>query len=196
MSDKTTQRDLVLEFYRTNPDRDIEHKEAVDWLTAEYLKRTKQIFRDPDRQIRSLHQEGMLTKIKTGVYRYDPKAKLPLDEFTQEEKNIILKRDNYKCSVCGKGEKDGMSLHIDHIKPRDKGGKSILDNGQVLCSKHNFKKKNYNQTETGKKMFINLHRLATSTKDDELIAFCKDVLKVYDTHKINGHIKWKDDSEA
>lgn len=118
----------------------MEHKEAVDWLTDEYLKRTKQVFRDPDRQIRSMHQEGMLKKIKAGVYRYDPKAEAPLDEFTQEEKNIILKRDGYRCSVCGKGKKDGMSMHIDHMKPRDKGGcKSTLDNGQVLCSRHNFK---------------------------------------------------------
>lgn len=196
MSNQITQRSLVLEFYSNNPDRDIEHKEAVDWLTVEYLKRTKHVFRDPDRQIRSLHQEGILTKIKIGVYRYDPKAKIPFNEFTQEEKNTILERDGYKCSICGKSEKDGVSLHIDHIKPRDKGGKSTLENGQVLCSEHNLKKKNYKQTETGKRMFINLHRLANFTNDKKLAKFCEDVLKIYDNHKINGHIEWTNNNET
>jgi hypothetical protein len=57
---------------------------------------------------------------------------------------------------------------------------------------HNFRKKNYNQTETGKKMFINLYELAKKEKDKELLNFCKDILKTFKKHKINGHIEWEE----
>ncbi|MDE0526259.1 MAG: HNH endonuclease signature motif containing protein [Thaumarchaeota archaeon] len=195
MSSKTTQRDVVLEYYRGHPNRDIEHPEIVDWLTAEYPRRTGRVFRDPDRQIRSLHQQGFLIKVKQGVYRYDPEhadGDRELPEFTPEQKAFILKRDGYKCSVCGKGERDGVTLHVDHVKPKDKGGEATVENGQVLCSEHNFRKKNYNQTEMAKSLFISLHRRSQKVKDEKLIAFTRDILAMYDKHDVNGHIVWED----
>lgn len=47
-----------------------------------------------------------------------------------------------------------VHLHVDHIKPKDQGGEATIENGQTLCSIHNFQKKNYNQTETGKKCLL------------------------------------------
>jgi 5-methylcytosine-specific restriction endonuclease McrA len=134
----------------------------VDWLAAKYKKQTGSVFGDPDRAIRKLHQDGFLTKIRKGVYRYDPEnvKKKNLDDFTPKQKETILKRDGYKCIMCGKSKKHGMDLHIDHIKPKDLGGKSTIENGQTLCSQHNFLKKNLKQTETGKKMYIRLYELA------------------------------------
>ena len=58
------QSELLMEFFKKNPNRDIPHPEVVDWVTAEYLKRTGKVFRDPDRGIRKLHQNGYLKKIK------------------------------------------------------------------------------------------------------------------------------------
>ena len=49
-----------MEFFQQNPERDIKHPEIVDWATAEFLKRTGKVFRDPDRGIRKMHQEGYL----------------------------------------------------------------------------------------------------------------------------------------
>jgi hypothetical protein len=147
------QNELIKKFFVNHKNRDIEHAEVVDWLTYEYKKMTGKVFRDPDRGIRKLHQEGFLIKVRKGVYRYDPKVatKKALDNFTHKQKDEILKRDGYKCVICGKGINDGCELHIDHIKPRDKDGKSTMENGQTLCSQHNFLKKNLNETETGKK---------------------------------------------
>ncbi len=188
-----SQNELIRKFFVKHKNRDIEHAEVVDWLTSEYKKMTGKVFRDPDRGIRKLHQEGFLVKVKKGVYRYDPKvvAAKSLDNFTQKQKDEILKRDGYKCVVCGKGIKDGCELQIDHIRPRDKGGKSTIENGQTLCSQHNFLKKNLNETETGKKMFIRLYELAKKENNEELIKFTTDVLEVYDKHEMNGHIVWK-----
>ncbi|MDR3195323.1 MAG: HNH endonuclease [Endomicrobium sp.] len=189
---KISQNKLVEKFFIANPNKDIEHAEAVDWLTARYKKLTGNVFRDPDRQIRSLHQKGFLIKVKKGIYRYDPKAtkQRELENFTARQKKIILKRDGYKCVICARGFKEGSELHIDHIKPKDLGGKAIVENGQTLCSQHNFLKKNLKQTETGKKMYIRLYELAKKEQNKELLKFVTDILEVYEKHGINGHIIW------
>ncbi|HIV17188.1 MAG TPA: HNH endonuclease [Candidatus Alectryocaccobium stercorigallinarum] len=61
---------------------------------------------------------------------------------TPELKKKIMIRDNYTCQKCGKYMPDEVGLHIDHIIPISKGGKSVPSNLQVLCSKCNGKKSN------------------------------------------------------
>jgi len=189
-----SQIQLIKEYFQQRPNKEISHPEVVDYVTAKYKKLTKKVFRDPDRAIRSLHQQGFLVKVKTGVYLYDPKlvTSKNAENFSEKQKKYILERDNFRCAVCGKGKAEGMELHIDHIKPRDKGGKATLENGQILCSQHNFLKKNLNQTESGKKMFINLYNLAKTSGDKKLIEFTKQILKTYEKYEINGHIDWNE----
>jgi len=192
MKKDITQMELIMEFFKKHPNRDVEHPEIVDWVTVQFKKRTGNILRDPDRQIRSLHQKGFLIKVKKGAYRYDPDfIRHPvIEEFTETQKKAIFERDGYRCVQCGRSAKEGYELHADHIVPRDKGGRAEIDNGQTLCSIHNFRKKNYNQTESGKKMFILLLKNARKIKDEKMIKFCIDILKTFDTHDINGHIEW------
>ena len=186
------QKDLIIEFFKKNPNRDIKHPEVVDQVVVAYKERTGNVFRDPDRAIRQLAQSGFLIKISKGVYKYDPdKAyKRELEDFTPAQKEAILKRDGYKCVICGRGKKDGVDLHIDHIKPKDFGGEATMENGQTLCSQHNFIKKNLKQTETGKKMFIRLYELAKNENNKELMKFCAEILETYEKHNINEHIIW------
>jgi hypothetical protein len=49
----------------------------------------------------------------------------------------ILKRDDYRCQMCGVTAKDGAALEIDHITPVAKGGGNDADNLQVLCRECN-----------------------------------------------------------
>jgi len=188
-----TQEDFILKYFLAHPDRDIPHAEIVDWVTAEYEKEFGRKFRDPDRAIRKLHQQGVLIKIRKGVYRYEPNnvQKRELEDFSAEVKKQILERDGYRCVVCGRGKAEGLEVHVDHIKPKDKGGKATLDNGQTLCAAHNFRKKNYEQTESGKRMFMLMYGLAQKAGDEDMMRFIEDVLKVYEAHDINGHIEWK-----
>ncbi len=198
MSKKLTQMELVKQYFIQNPNRDIQHPEVVDWVTQEWQKITGNVFRDPDRMIRKLSQMGFLIKIEKGVYRYDPDyahQRNDLEDFTQKQKKEILKRDGYKCVICGMGLENGVELHIDHIKPKDLGGRATLENGQTLCARHNFLKKNLKQTETGKKMFIKMLESVKTTNDYELRAFLEEVLSVYEKHNINGHIIWKKETE-
>ncbi len=188
-----SQKDLILEFFKKHPNKDISHPEVVDWATKTWKRQTGRVLRDPDRAVRILHEEGYLIKVEKGVYRYNPKSatKKKQQNFTEVQKKKILKRDGNKCVICGKGKKEGMELHVDHIKPKDRGGEATISNGQTLCSQHNFMKKNVDQTETGKKMFIRLYTLAKKEKNKGLQKFCADILKTYKKHNVNGHIEWE-----
>lgn len=189
---QVVQSDLILEYFTNHPNRDIEHPEVVDWVVEEYRKRTGGVFRDPDRAIRKLAQEGKLIKIGKGVYRYDPDFvnHKDFEDFTPEQKQEIFKKDNYRCVVCGRGRSDGVEIQADHIKPKDFGGKADISNGQTLCAQHNFQKKNYNQTETGKRMILHLLEVAERANDEKTKRFCHDILDVYEKHQINSHIRW------
>jgi len=185
--------DLVKEYFKRRPNQDLPHGPVVDWVEEKYVRLYGKKPRDTWRAIRHLHEEGFLVKVRKGVYRYDPKVanKKEVDDFTPEQKKAILKRDGYKCVICGRGKREGVELHVDHIKPKYLGGKSNIENGQTLCAQHNFIKKTLKQTETGKKMFIRLYELARSEGNKELKSFCEDILETYEKHNVNGHIVWK-----
>lgn len=188
----TTVRELILNYFKKRPNQNLEHGPVVDWVTKQWLREHNTPPRDPWRSIRALHQAGILIKVRKGVYKYDPTAVIyrELEDFTPKQKEQIFKRDNYRCVICGRGKQDGVEIHVDHIKPKDKGGKANLENGQTLCAEHNFKKKNYKQTETGKKMFIRLYELAKLQNDKDLMKFCAEILEVFEKNGVNGHIEW------
>lgn len=62
---------------------------------------------------------------------------------TPELRLKIEERDSYTCQICGKVMYDEVGLHIDHIHPVSKGGKTVVSNLQVLCSKCNGRKSNH-----------------------------------------------------
>lgn len=187
--------DLIIEYFKKHPNEELPHGPVVDWVEEQYKKLYNKKPRDTWRAIRMLHQQGFLIKVKKGIYKYDPNfvIKKEIEDFTPELKEQILKRDGYKCIICGRSSKEGYELHVDHILPKDKGGKATLENGQTLCSICNFRKKNYNQTESGKKMFIRLWETAKIIGDTETKKFCEEILKTYEKFNINGHIEWKKD---
>lgn len=188
-----TQEEIIKEYFVGNPNRDIKHPEVVDWVTEEYKRRTGKVLRDPDRAIRKLSQNGFLIKVAKGIYRYDPDHVInrELEDFTEAQKEAIKQRDGYKCVICGLGPMNGVEIQVDHIRPKDLGGKAEIDNGQTLCARHNFRKKNYGQTEMSKRMFINMYDTAKKLGDDEILSFCSDILKVYENHHIDDHIEWR-----
>lgn len=55
----------------------------------------------------------------------------------------VLMRDGNKCRLCGVECNDGLhNIHFDHIIPWSKGGETVLENLQVLCSDCNLAKGN------------------------------------------------------
>ncbi len=185
--------DLIMEFFKMYPNLDLPHGPVVDWVEEQYKKLYNKKPRDTWRAIRMLHQRGFLIKVKKGIYKYDPTyvTEKVVEDFSPELKEQILRRDGYRCVICGRSAKEGFELHVDHILPKDKGGKATLENGQTLCSICNFRKKNYSQTESGKRMFIRLWETAKRIGDSETQKFCEEILNIYEKYNINGHIEWK-----
>ncbi len=60
---------------------------------------------------------------------------------TQSLRYDIMKRDNFRCVLCGRGAEDGVKLHVDHIIPVSKGGKTVPSNLRTLCEDCNFGKR-------------------------------------------------------
>lgn len=58
----------------------------------------------------------------------------------------VFQRDNWRCVACGRLSHDGVLLQVDHVLPRSKGGKDMLDNLQTLCSECNVGKGNRDST--------------------------------------------------
>ena len=53
----------------------------------------------------------------------------------------VLLKSGFKCAACGVGASE-RRLHVDHIIPVSKGGKTTIDNLQALCVECNSGKTN------------------------------------------------------
>lgn len=188
--------ELILEFFRNHPTEEFGPSDAVDWVTPRYQKEHGEPPRDVPRDIRRLAQKRKLIRVRYGVYKYNPNqaTKTKLQDFPPVVKQAIHERDNYRCVVCGLGEKDGVDIAADHIIALDNDGTNDLDNGQTLCTIHNNMKKNYSQTEAGKRYFIKIYEAAVANKDEKMIGFCQSVFDAYDEYYVNGHIPRPDES--
>ena len=52
----------------------------------------------------------------------------------------VLRRDGFRCQICGATAKDGVKLHVDHIRPVSKGGRTEMSNLRTLCERCNMGK--------------------------------------------------------
>lgn len=115
-----------------------------------------------DVNLRYVSPAGKVDVSKSGVFDYvalvrivDSVSTYRVDRKTYEhlvaaERGIltdsmrydVLKRDGFRCVLCGMSAKDGAMLHVDHIIPVSKGGKTTMDNLRTLCEKCNLGKSN------------------------------------------------------
>lgn len=115
---------------------------GIDWgiLYNEY----KDNEYDPEameKEIQKLFANDDITRNK-GVYQYlitgDEKY-VSMRAFPVSDKRIMYEAQKHKCAICGKTF-EFEEMHGDHIKPWSKGGKTTLENGQMLCTKCNIAK--------------------------------------------------------
>lgn len=96
------------------------------------------------------HREYNYDKIKILYYKvmrnkeireaFEEQKKKERMKMTDSLRYDILKRDHYRCQICGVTAKEGAKLHVDHIKPIAKGGKTVPENLQTLCDRCNLGK--------------------------------------------------------
>ena len=101
--------------YRTGSGRETYHDMEVLWL-KDIEKIIKEIDDDTISQLSRERERNLMSD----SIRYD-----------------VLKRDNFKCTICGRTAADGIKLHVDHIMPIAKGGKTEMSNLRTLCNQCN-----------------------------------------------------------
>ena len=189
-----SQVDFVKQFFLSRPMRAIPHAESKRDIENSYQTMYGRRIEDVDRAIRQLHQEGLLVKVRNGVYMFDPDFdhdREDLEDFSAEDRAAVLARDGFQCVVCDSRRAEGAELHVDHIRPKNRGGRAIQENGQTLCSRHNFLKKTTGQMSFGKRVFVELRKTARASSvegSSVLEEFCTEVLAVYERYQIDDQL--------
>lgn len=81
---------------------------------------------------------------KKGIYYYvltQEEKYLNIRKFTENQKREIYEKQDHKCKKCDR-EFDITEMDADHITPWSKGGKTVLENCQILCKECNRRKSN------------------------------------------------------
>ena len=52
----------------------------------------------------------------------------------------VLRRDGFRCVYCGRGDSDNVKLHLDHLVPVARGGKTEIANLVAACQDCNLGK--------------------------------------------------------
>ena len=73
---------------------------------------------------------------------YDDIVLAERGEVSDSMRYDVFYRDHFKCKICGASSDQGVQLHVDHVIPVSKGGKSTIDNLQTLCERCNIGKSN------------------------------------------------------
>lgn len=117
---------------------------GIDWgVLYNQFKDEPHDARKLERKVSELMLDDEVTKNK-GIYYYlfDNKEKhLSLRSFTAKQKRQLYDSQNGICNICEK-EFSMNEMEADHIIPWSEGGKTSLDNGQMLCRTCNREKSN------------------------------------------------------
>ena len=103
-------------------------KETLD--TAELAKRISTLMRDSEIQ----RQQGIIPYVLTGDERH-----LDLRAFPEDIKLVVWEQQKHICPLCGK-EFDYEFMEGDHITPWREGGRTVIENCQMLCKECNRRK--------------------------------------------------------
>jgi hypothetical protein len=99
----------------------------------------------------SLPTRDFVAKPAEGAYREGATGKSDARPSTQHKTKrninwrlrfVVMRRDNFKCKKCGRSPATDLSivLHVDHRNAWAKGGETLLENLETLCSKCNIGK--------------------------------------------------------
>ena len=94
-----------------------------------------------EEKVAALMADEDVTK-KSGIYYYvfDGKEKhLSIRSFLDRDKRTVYELQGGICPIC-KNHFEFSEMAGDHIVPWSKGGKSVLENLQMLCTDCNLKK--------------------------------------------------------
>jgi hypothetical protein len=89
-------------------------------------------------ELKSFFNRTLELKARRQTRQYQ--IKVERAKMTDSLRYDILKRDNFRCQICGSNAQDGVKLHVDHIIPVAKGGQTVSENLRTLCDRCNMGK--------------------------------------------------------
>lgn len=106
--------------------------------TVQLEKRIADLMMDDD----VTNKKGIYSYVLTGEEKY-----LSLRQFTESQKRTVYERQSGICPYCvnehrQKTHYEYTEMEGDHLTPWSEGGKTGIDNCQMLCKEHNRKKSN------------------------------------------------------
>lgn len=141
-------------------DKESRRKKEERWRKEE--ENRKSVERQCIRQTVSSSHKRMIAeqrRLMTDSLRYD-----------------ILVRDGFRCKICGASAADGVKLHVDHILPVSKGGKTVESNLRTLCERCNLGKSN--KIESVPVPVMQTQRADSNTKCPEIKSIEKQDLSI------------------
>lgn len=111
------------------------------WMCP-YCKKENPIFKD------SQKLDKLKAEIRKEIAISPKRADIHNTTSWKKLRYFVLKRDGGKCVLCGRCPKDGVKLHVDHIKPASLYPELYydIDNLQTLCEDCNLGKSNLDDT--------------------------------------------------
>lgn len=123
---------------------------SVDWGKLYKLYGSSSAFtaEELEEEVSKLMQDTDEVQDQKGIYWYvfdHDRHHLNLRQFSDQQKTIMYERQKGICPMCKGTANENKKWDIsemdgDHIIPWSKGGKTVLENGQMLCRKHNHEK--------------------------------------------------------
>lgn len=139
-----------------------------------------EVVKDDTGYIRSIEQSFRIPTVVRLVYF----VKRPVPELKLSRKSVLA-RDDYTCQYCGE---KGSNLTLDHIIPRDRGGKTEWENLACCCLKCNNKKANRTPQEARMQLcrpprkpkyvpYISFPKFVAATHNDDFHEFLSPYVK-------------------
>ena len=135
---KDREQDLSKWFINFETNREIEHKKPQDQQDQKLVIYHEKISHSTDAldslTYRYEYLKNDLLEHVKNLPQKDPKR-----SFDEAQRRIIYRLGNGICKMCGK-KCDWNDYEADHILPWNRGGQTVIENGQVLCASCNSSK--------------------------------------------------------
>ena len=143
MAEKYPKLEFVMKWFHNHELEKFTNRQLEAELRRDYKKVTGEIFGDPTRTARKLHELGRVQRSQKGplqYFWYDSKldSNGEIEVFTDAEITEILEKYKYQCAVCNRGATDGVKVTVGYAVSVKRGGKLDVENGRVLCPRHRF----------------------------------------------------------
>jgi hypothetical protein len=138
-----------LRLFAEHPDAPPEARALIDGRDKfdRYVEATQVLGGDPSRFVNAPPKPKKPKKVKK--YRPSLSENFYDSEEWKQLRYKALVKHGAACQCCGRSRKDGVVIHVDHIKPRFHFPELELDfeNLQVLCADCNQGKRHLDQTD-------------------------------------------------